>query len=410
MSIRPIPLLTLSLILSLVTSCSSPDQTAPTISIVSPALNSSVTGTTAIQLLARDEGSIQQVDVFARGLGGIDEGILVGSAGNESINPAGNLSIPWYTGTLPNDRELELYAVATDPAGNQGKSKSTRVRISNSDAPSLKYFAGFNLPKAPTQGLSTPTGQIISSQTISSQTISSQSDMTSSSLLQFLPIDSPDQVKAPLNVQAVGNTSSQNPNRSKLTPRASSHALATEWAWDAVSNVKGYAIYLGANVVGPYTKQVGVQPNGSTGTQKYSKFLKDTQTTQNLWGVVSSLGSGESSFSNTDQAFLLKDQAAGTVLTASTGRPTLNWPANEDPQTAGYLFYVYKKNPLTSNEAAVWSTPNSRAVNQLTIDYPSSRDPLPAGTYYWWVAAVSFSDTGRASGFSFSDPQTFVVP
>jgi hypothetical protein len=74
------------------------------------------------------------------------------------------------------------------------------------------------------------------------------------------------------------------------------------------------------------------------------------------------------------------------------------------------LWFVSRK-PQESATPADWvctNSPNSTA--ELSVNYPSRCPTLAHGTYYWWVAGISFNQQGIADAFSFSDSRRLVVP
>lgn len=69
--------------LLLLAACSTPDSTAPSVSISSPAVGQTVSGTVQVQLNAKDDSGIAKVSLYARGKGTSGEGVFVGSATSE---------------------------------------------------------------------------------------------------------------------------------------------------------------------------------------------------------------------------------------------------------------------------------------------------------------------------------------
>ena len=127
----------------LLTACPDSNAAKPTASITSPASDASVSSTTPIQVTALDETGITKVTVFARARGSTTKGVQVGSAVSKPF------VIPWNTTSLPNQAELELYALATNTAGVDGSSDPVRVKTANSGLPSLSYLAAFTYPPQP---------------------------------------------------------------------------------------------------------------------------------------------------------------------------------------------------------------------------------------------------------------------
>lgn len=118
----------------------------------------------------------------------------------------------------------------------------------------------------------------------------------------------------------------------------------------------------------------------------------------------------ESGLSNAEVVtFLAAQEVSGPVEgeVISTGRPTLSWTATEG--AVGYLHYVYDKDPWDPGATLIWSNyPQSTVA--MSASYPTGAGPLGSGTYFWWVAGVSFDRDGKAEAFTFSSPRTFVVP
>ncbi len=372
---RPLtPLLT-----SLALAACSDSGLPPQVRIAAPSNNSSISGTANVQLQTGSDSSITRIDLYAREIGSADPGQLLGTTSQPTDSQQGSAStsyvVSWNTGTLPNLAPVELYAVATGDGG-EGTSDPVRLTVSNTGAPALSYFAGFNLPSGP---------------------IGIQRMRTLPHLNAVLP---------PLQPQHKRTTA---PAR----PQGSDHHYAVEWAWTPIQGVAGYYLNLSQKgLLGPYTRQHGQQPDGTSGLQRYSTNVDAPAPGAHLYGTVTAIAStGETPASNTTEAKFLPDQAASGPSGAVNARTlTLSWPANSSPDVLGYLYFVYTKNPLTDPGATpVWTNPGGRSTAQLSVAYPDTRDPLPAGTYYWWAVGVAFSDEGRPNGFSFSDLQSFTV-
>ena len=163
--------------------------------------------------------------------------------------------------------------------------------------------------------------------------------------------------------------------------------------------------------MGPYDLQRKQASSASTGLQSYSTFIDDANINDTFHGVVTALSAGgnsESGYSNADATTVLPPQSALTPAHASTvpnGRPTLVWSQNQEAD--GYLYFVYDKNPWDANPQLLWVNPvengKRRATADLSASYPASKAALPSGTYFWWVAGVSFDVMGKPDGFSFSE-------
>jgi hypothetical protein len=197
--------------------------------------------------------------------------------------------------------------------------------------------------------------------------------------------------------------------------------LALEWEWSpfqsvgGITGADGYGIFLSKlDIAGSYQRLLNQQATAS-GAQKFSKVFPDARIGDVYYGCVSAIvdnRSRETPCSNADAAKFPPDQdvaapADGTVV--SDGRPTLTWTAT--PNAIGYLYLLYDRNPWDANAKIIWrNTPATQTTDKLLAAYPSALAPLAKGTYYWWVAGVSFDSFGKADGFSFSDPRTIIVP
>lgn len=359
------------------------DQDPPLAEIRSPSSGSAITGTVAVQIQARDESGIEKVVLYARGKSSNGQGKELGSS---TLGNDGLYLISFAAGSLPNGAELELIAQATDRSGSSATSAPVEVRTNNAGAPQLGYLASFTLPPKPsgTAPLGSGGGLI----------------PTAPNLAGVLP---------PLGVN-LQRLTAQN-----ITPQSTlERTTALEWGWPPVPGADGFGVYLSKDRAGPYQQQAPGRGVAATpiGGQRFSKTV-EAKPGQPYFGSITVLTAGASQegiFSNSDEAVFLPPQDAqspadGQVLT--DGRPTLSWPKNNS--AVGYLYYVLDKNPWDASARILWSN-FPQSTDQLSAIYPSERTPLPSGTYYWWVAAVNFSNQGQADAFSFSDPRRFTVP
>ena len=102
-----------------------PDTTAPTVSITSPADGSTVAGVTTIIASATDDGTVTQVEFFVDGASiGVD------------TNGADGWSVDWDT-TGDVDGWYVLTAKATDDSNNTGESDGVGVLVDNNAAPTV---------------------------------------------------------------------------------------------------------------------------------------------------------------------------------------------------------------------------------------------------------------------------------
>lgn len=370
--------------------CDTLDQQPPEVSILAPVAETNISGIALVQVAAKDEGEVEHVDLYVRELGSSSQGTLAGSATSRTGSTSGELApfvVSWNTQRWPNLSTVELIAIAVDDAGNKGVSKPVQVSLFNSSSPTLNYFAGFSLPTA------VPTTFQVQSLKVGH-----------ASLSEVRPPDVAEKRRVLASESSLPEPTVTGKRR-----------YATEWAWEPQNGVRGYNIYLSkTSVMGPYNKVKSQQPDGTSGLQKYSAAADDVAPEDIRFGSVSvSSSNGESALSNAQKAVFLPEQmlVSPTVgAQVSNGRPVLSWNVNPNPDVSGYLYFIYRKNPLVSSEAPVWSNPSGRSITKLSVEYPASSPPLPKGTYYWWVAGVSFNEEGRPNGFSFSDPRTFEVP
>lgn len=381
---------------ALLNGCSSPEGSSVTLNIVSPIANSNLSGSFNTQVNLSDTNSVQQVEVYARELGSSSTGLRLGISKNPITNTT--YSITSSVDNLPNGTAVELYAQAQTSGGKISSSDGVKVNISNLGSPNLRYFAGYNLPAA-----------------LSTQSARSRLEGLTSKVLPPL-----EWVKGlslnSLPVNSLNGNSSSGTRQDGVSPRAAEvgRSWAVEWGWDPLGGAKGYGIYLNTTgLIGTYTRQKGQQANG-TGLQKYAQPLKDLPIQSQIYGLVTGVGlTGETPYSNAYLARFLETQLASSPVSGSQvqdGRPVLTWLKNSSPTVVGYLYFLYKNNPLLSSDPPLWSNPDGRAIAQQSVRYPATRDALTTGTYFWWIAALSFNDDGIIDGLSFSEPQSFKVP
>jgi Bacterial Ig domain len=376
------------LILPLLTACPGGDDSSkPSTAITSPASDASVSSTVPVQVDATDANGVSRVEVYARGRNSTARGFAVGSAVSSPY------VISWNTLGVPNATDLELVARATDGAGNEGESTPVRVRTANQNVPSLNYLVAYTLPPRPA-GLSAP-----------------RANVNALGVLDALRLET---TRPPAS-----NTPSSLGVSSRVRPQELTRTFALEWSWQAfnsvggISGVDGYGVFVAdGDVAGPYTRVVS-QAASTAGTQKVSKNTTDGAPGKSYFGVTTAIQNNrttETGFSNADGATFLGAQDASSPAEGATvtdGRPVLTWlPLNG---ATGYLYFVYDKNPWDPTAQLKWSN-SPQSTDQLSAAFPGSREKLPSGTYYWWVAGVGFDALGKADSFSFSDPRSFVVP
>lgn len=371
------PLLIAFLAMGLLVACTSTDTTPPSLAITSPSSGSPVSGTVSVLASASDDVGVSRLDIYARAKGSSSRGIMVGSAVKEPF------VVSWNTLAQPNQAELELVAVGRDAGGNEGESPPVAVRTQNSGVPSLQLVTAFTIPPDP--------------------------NMRAASLDGLpLPVEA-SEVLPPVGLELRSLPSLE------LVPQATGERdYILEWQWEPfASGADGYGVYLGSDdLAGPYEVQVRQAASAGAGAQKYSRPL-EAQAGDSFHGVVTAITNGattESGFSNADSAtFLPAQEGVSPVEGASVvgGRPTLTWTAT--PGAVGYLYYIYDRNPWEAGATLLWGN-FPQAVSNLNAVYPSEREALPSGDYWWWVAGVSFDGRGKADGFTFSEPRRFVVP
>jgi hypothetical protein len=346
------------------------------VAITSPAIGSTVAGTAAVQITAQDTAGIASVEVYARGKGSTEQGVRVGSAVGQ-----GPYVVTWNTSTQPNVAELELIAVAIDTTGNKGESTPVLVKTQNSGVPNLKLLAAYTVPPKP-----------------------AASSLEASALPEHVLAQD---VLPPLNVsmnQAVSLEAQADEERSYIL----------EWQWYTFSGAEGYGVYNSkSDLAGPYELMIRQSGTSGSGTQRFSREITDAQPGSDYFGAVTSISNNatsETGFSNGDKTVFLPAQVSVSPPEGSSvsgGRPAFTWSKTNG--AVGYLVYIYNKNPWDKDATLIWSNFPQSTASQ-SISYPASREELAAGTYYWWVAGVSFDNNGKADGFTFSDPLTFKVP
>jgi hypothetical protein len=161
-----------------------------------------------------------------------------------------------------------------------------------------------------------------------------------------------------------------------------------------------------------YSRCIGA--SATTGTQKADFALTEGKAGEAYFGIVKGVMNATSGqqtgASNADKTVLLPGQNVSTPAPnamVAGGRPTLTW--TQTSGAVGYLYYVYDKNPWETGATLLWSN-FPKSTDKLTASYPLEKGALTSGTYWWWVAGVSFDQNGKADAFSFSDPQSFQVP
>ena len=373
----PLPLLLFSS-LAFLASCGTDGSAPPVAAILSPASGSPVSDTVSVQVSASDDKAVSKVKLYVRSKGSEDEGMSVGSAveGPPFV-------VAWNTRNQPNQAELELVAEALDSGGNSSRSEPVAVRTQNSGLPQLQLLTAFTLPPEGDVGAQ---GLPVSLESLSAFDIVPPSGWTG-------VVSDPEAVLQP--------------------QQAAEREYVLEWQWQPTAGADGYGVYRSdRNMAGPYDLQGRYSATAGSGAQKHSRPV-ESQPGESFYGVVTSVTDGalvESGYSNADRATFLPAQSAlkpddGT--TVASGRPSFTWSSLNG--AAGYLVYIYDADPFADNATLIWSN-FPQSTEALSLTYPSERDALTSGTYHWWVAGISFDTQGKADGFSFSEPRTFVVP
>lgn len=373
------------------TACpTSDDTTPPTVAITTPANDQAISGTLSIQLDANDNVGVGRVTVYMRGQGSTARGAIIGSAVSRPF------VVSWNTSRVPNNANLELVAVAEDSAGNKGESTPVRIRSNNANVPVLTYLVAYTLP---------PNG------------IAPSAARANSPVLPKLDAAA---VRPPVGTTALDVQRAQSLLRSSINLQnipLVNRSTVIEWAWQPFNAADGYGAYLGRQFEGPYSLNGRQSAVVSAALQKRSPTLTGVSVGDNYFGTITAVTNSatlEGGFSNSDGTAFLPGQESASPSGGQTvvgGRPTLTWTAL--PGAIGYLYRIYTKDPLAERIDPVCSNGDA-STDQLSVFYPTNSalcpSQLPSGTYYWWVAGVSFDAQLKADAFSFSIVRTFVVP
>lgn len=346
------------------------DTTPPTVEFLS--LPSTINPRSDVRIRATDDSAIASVQLHAKSPAG-DR--LLGETG---VFP---YSIQPNTRAFPNLTRIEVYATVTDTAGNRTRTAPVAVQIADGQAAQLSYYAGFTYP---------------------STAVTTQSSRSAPTTWNLSPETVRPPLEQPSAVQVAVN----------LAPQAANRVRAVEWGWLPITDALGYTLYRSSDALTPFTRVRGIQQSPGNPLIRQAEFLTAGEPATSM-GVMTALGStGESAYSNTMAAQFLPEQELVSPQdqeTAIGGRPTLTWAPNSDPSARGYLFFVYTNNPEQTRARPIWSSENGQTTARTNAVYPATADPLPPGTYYWRVAAVSFTAQGVASGFSYSVVRRFQV-
>jgi hypothetical protein len=294
--------------------------------------------------------------------------------------------VNWVTTGQPNQASLELVAVGIDPQGREGTAPPLEVKTQNGNVPAFKLLAAYTISPS-----------------------SASASLEASSLPSHVNVAD---VQPPSDI--LPSTYSKFESATEINPLQANRNYILEWLWEPYSSATGYGIYASSqDIAGPYEQQIKQAGTAAGGLQKYSKIMPNALAGNTYYGSITSFtdnGVFETGLSNADKATFLSPQevispAPNTQIPG--GVPTFNWQAT--PGAVGYLYYVYDRNPWEKGATLLWSNyPNSTSA--LNVAYPATNGPLKSGSYWWWVAGVSFDNNAKADAFSFSDPRNFVVP
>jgi Bacterial Ig domain len=129
-------------LLLLLVSCNK-ETIPPSVAISSPASGSTVSSSVPIQIGANADAQVSRVDVYVRGKGSKNKGVLVGSAAQEPF------VVNWVTSQQPNGANLELVAVGIDAQGREGTAPPVEVKTQNGNVPAFKLLAAYTIAPAP---------------------------------------------------------------------------------------------------------------------------------------------------------------------------------------------------------------------------------------------------------------------
>jgi hypothetical protein len=363
-----------------------------------------------IQVTAQDDKSVTSVRAFARARGSTSKGFAVGSSVKSPY------VISWNTTGVPNLADLEVYSQAEDGGGNIGLSDPVRVKVQNAGVPNLRAFTAFTYPpQVPVTAASLKSASTSATGTATAAGLEVLPFALSS--LNVSDLQAPDGVDHS-SLAAINAAKQNNPQlkasglqRSDLATRN----FALEWEWDSFQGADGFGVYRSedkGDLAGPYTRQAN-QAAATTGIQKRSSNVTGAVVGGSYYGLISAITGGrttETGFSNADSATFIGPQDSNTPAEGASvtdGKPILNWQPTSG--VVGYLYYVYDKSPWDATANLKWSN-SPKSVKETSASYPSTLAALPKGTYYWWVAGVSFDSLGKADALSFSEAKKFIVP
>ena len=167
-----------------------------------------------------DTVSISRVDLYVRGKGSTEKGMMMGSSAS-SQSP---YVITWNTEAQPNQAELELIAIGKDSSGNESQSPAVSIKTQN-------------------QG---PNLQLLTAYTVFPDTTSS----LQSNISILSDVVSPQEVLPPSNF----SFDILELEASSFEPQATSASYLLEWLWDPYAPAAtGNGIYVSdKDLAGPF--------------------------------------------------------------------------------------------------------------------------------------------------------------
>lgn len=357
----------------------------PSVAIIAPANDATVSGNAAVQVTLSDDTQNGEISVYARARDSQETGRLVGTVNSSPY------ILSWNTTSLPAGNALELYAKAT-VKGATGTSTPVRVNIQNATAPTMRYLVAYNLPA----NLTGVAGQSLQGGTLSAK----------------LHLPDPAGMVTSTSASAPAPVA---PSPLTLRTQANDRQLWAEWSWNAVDGAASYKVlFSNTSIAGPYTVMRNQAASaGTVVSESWSTPLTDASVGQKVYGTIlsSSAARVDSAMSNAQVGVFLDTQQVASPLNGQTvadGRPILTWT----PLTgvSGYVFFLCDRPCTDAASQYKWTNyQNPGLTTSLSAVYPSTAAALPKGTYYWWVAGVRNAG-GVPVSLSYSEMRSLVVP
>lgn len=372
--------------LLLLVGCSDSDA-PPRVDIKSPAPKTTVSGTVQLQAATDNPDSIFKVTFKLRGVGSTLPGATLHST---TLAP---YQADWLTTTVPNHQTYELYAEALGTNGQTAQSAPVQINVNNPGSPELDYLLGYTLPTraCPSSLMQNQTGSTLWSQPTQPQNLRAPTLVTA-----------PRNQKTNLQAQATTN---------------SCHVL--QWSWPAHNDTtEAYGVYVSnTDIAGPYGEPLLYQSATLSPNQQYSAVVTKPDFQATYHGAITAVNNQqtESGMSNADSTGLLEHRplaVSPAQNSTQNGNITLRWeayPHNPETTTIGYVAYLYTQDPATTRGLKPYWSNDPFTIQDTELEVSKA---LPAGTYYWWVAAVRFKVVGKdkvTEALSFSDPLKFTV-